>query len=80
MIDNSVLTLSDWNFIDELLGLDLVNSTPDKTQELADEFYARELARKNQDYAVADKIRDDLAKQGLTILDTASGPIWQFLA
>ncbi len=80
MIDNSVLTLSDWNFIDELLGLDLINSTPDKTQELADEFYARELARKNQDYAVADKIRDDLAKQGLTILDTASGPIWQFLA
>ena len=57
-----------------------VASTPDITQDLADEFYARELARKNKDYAVADKIRDDLLSRNLTILDTADGPIWQMTA
>ena len=80
LIDNSSLSLNDWKFVDELLGLNLVESTPDMTQELADEFYARELARKNQDYTVADKIRADLTERNLTILDTADGPIWQFLA
>lgn len=79
-IDNSSLSLDDWHFVDELLGLDLVHSVPDKTASLADEFYARELARQNKDYAVADKIRDDLALENLTILDTPDGPIWQLLA
>lgn len=80
LIDNSMLSLEDWMFVDKLLGLDLVASTPDITQDLADEFYARELARKNKDYAVADKIRDDLLSRNLTILDTADGPIWQMTA
>ena len=80
LIDNSMLSLEDWMFVDKLLGLDLVASTPDITQDLADEFYARELARKNKDYAVADKIRNDLLSRNLTILDTADGPIWQMTA
>lgn len=80
LIDNSMLSLEDWMFVDKLLGLDLVTSTPDITQDLADEFYARELARKNKDYTVADKIRDDLLSRNLTILDTADGPIWQMTA
>lgn len=80
LIDNSMLSLEDWMFVDKLLGLNLVESTPDITQDLTDEFYARELARKNKDYAVADKIRDDLADRNLTILDTADGPIWQMTA
>lgn len=80
LIDNSMLSLEDWMFVDKLLGLDLIASTPDITQDLADEFYARELARKNKDYAVADKIRNDLLSRNLTILDTADGPIWQMTA
>lgn len=80
LIDNSMLSLEDWMFVDKLLGLNLVDSTPNITQDLTDEFYARELARKNKDYAIADKIRDDLANRNLTILDTADGPIWQMTA
>lgn len=80
LIDNSMLSLEDWMFVDKLLGLNLIESTPNITQDLTDEFYARELARKNKDYAVADKIRDDLAARNLTILDTADGPIWQMTA
>ena len=80
LIDNSMLSLEDWMFVDKLLGLNLVGSTPNITQDLTDEFYARELARKNKDYAIADKIRDDLANRNLTILDTADGPIWQMTA
>ena len=33
-------------------------------------------ARKNKDWALSDKIRDDLAARGITIKDTPQGTIW----
>ena len=79
-IDNSSLKLEDWDYVDRLLGLDLLNSTPDRTAELADKIATREEARKAKDFATADKIRDELAKDNITILDTADGPKWQYLS
>ncbi|QXC60826.1 hypothetical protein KSP35_21290 [Aquihabitans sp. G128] len=34
----------------------------------------REQARKDRDFATADRIRDELAAQGLEVVDTAEGP------
>ncbi len=34
-------------------------------------------AKKNRDFSAADKIRDDLAARGITIIDTPSGPTWK---
>ena len=78
-IDNSTLDLEDWKFVDELLGLDLIATTPDITAEIAPMIKDRETARKNHDYQTADQIRDDLAAKNITILDTPTGPIWQYL-
>ncbi len=37
----------------------------------------REQARKRRDWAAADRIRDELAAQGLEIIDTPAGPRWR---
>lgn len=80
LIDNTTeINLSDWQFIDELFGLNLILSSPDYTTELRDTIVARTAARAEKDFATADQIRDELAKKNITILDTPTGPIWQYL-
>ena len=79
-IDNNELSLEDWEFIDKLLGLNLIISTPEISAELKSKITERETARKNRDYATADRLRDELASQNVTVLDTENGPIWQYLA
>ncbi len=37
----------------------------------------REEARKRKDWGAADRVRDELLRRGITVRDTASGPIWQ---
>lgn len=37
----------------------------------------RTLAKKAKDFATSDKIRDELLKRGITIIDTPNGPIWK---
>lgn len=37
----------------------------------------RTAAKKNKDFATADKIRDELAKRGITIIDSPNGAIWK---
>ena len=36
----------------------------------------RQAARANKDFATADRIRDDLAAQGIKLLDTKEGVRW----
>ena len=37
---------------------------------------ARAVAKENKDFESADQIRDELASMGITVEDTATGPIW----
>ena len=37
---------------------------------------ARTTAKSNKDFAEADRIRDELTAMGITVEDTANGPIW----
>ena len=79
-IDTNELSFEDWKYVDELFGLKItegIEETPEFVKRLLEE---REEARQNKDYAVADEIRDQLADNNMTVKDTASGPVWQFLA
>lgn len=78
-IDESTLSLADWQFLDDLLGLELTKTTPEISEETKQIIAERESARKNKDYATSDTLRDKLAAQNVTVLDTENGPIWQYL-
>ena len=78
-IDEHTLSLDDWTFLDQLLGLDLLKSAPEISTALQEKITARKTARKNKDFATSDKFRDELAAENITVLDTKNGPIWQYL-
>ncbi len=65
--------------IDEVLGLRLIESTPDIDDETKRRIIERQHARANQDWKKSDDIRKDIEKSGITIRDTATGPIWEYL-
>ena len=79
------MTLADWSGpVEALFGLDIANTDRDAGYEALDAelkplIAERDAAREAKDYATADKIRDNLAKRHLTLLDTAEGTIWQFI-
>ena len=79
------MTLADWSGpVEALFGLDIANTDRDAGYEALDAelkplIAERNAAREAKDYATADKIRDNLAKRHLTLLDTAEGTIWQFI-
>ena len=79
LIDNSELSLNDWGKIDELFGLRLIADSPIISEELQALVSERETARAEKNYARADEIRDELAKQGFTVKDTSNGPVWQYI-
>jgi len=64
--------------IDTLLGLNLLGTTPDISDDLKRLIVERTRARENKDYGRSDEIRDELAKHGLTIRDTPSGAVWEY--
>lgn len=79
------LQLLDWSVVEALFALNISNVDKDTEYEKLDNrlqplIKKRNEARENKDYATADKIRDELAAQNLTLLDTADKTIWQFLA
>ena len=79
IIDTSELSMEDWAKVDELFGLNLIADSPnidDKTRGLISE---RQAAREHKDYARSDEIRDVLKQKGITVEDTPSGPVWQYL-
>jgi len=68
--------LTSW---DRVLGLDLdrtipTQSLPGGTSQLLD---AREKARKAKDFATSDRLRDELARAGVTVTDTPTGQTWK---
>ena len=65
--------------IDELLGLNLINSTPDIPDTAKQIIIERKRAREQQDWKKSDELRDQLNKIGIAIRDTNSDCIWQYI-
>jgi cysteinyl-tRNA synthetase len=66
--------------IDSTLGLQLLESTPDITDDQKRTILERERARENKDWATSDALRAVLEKERVTVRDTPSGPIWEYAA
>lgn len=64
--------------IDELLGLKLLETTPDISDEQKQLIIERERARDERDWEKSDKLRDKLAHKGIVVRDTAAGTIWEY--
>lgn len=79
IIDNAVLSLEDWQKVDQLFGLELIDKSNDISKETYDIIHRRENARQAKDFAKSDALRDSLAEQGITVRDTAEGPVWEYL-
>jgi cysteinyl-tRNA synthetase len=66
---------------DAWLGLELMTAPVEKARESDPRIDAlvaeREQARARKDWAEADRIRDALATEGVTIEDTPDGPRWR---
>jgi len=64
--------------IDELLGLQLLQSTHDITDDTKRAIIARNVARNNQDWATSDTLRVEIEKSGITLRDTTRGSVWEY--
>lgn len=64
--------------IDELLGLELINSTPDITDEAKRIILERRNARENKNWKVSDELRDNLLKMNIAIRDTEHSTVWEY--
>ena len=64
--------------IDQLLGLQLIGTTPDIDVEMKELITKRENARTEKDWQTADQLRGELAAKGITIRDTATGSVWEY--
>ncbi len=75
---------------DKVLSLNLLEAADKLRKKQAEEEAAqehdpviealiaeRQAAKKNKDFALADKIRDDLKAQGITLIDTPQGVKWK---
>lgn len=62
-------------FMDQMLGLNL-SQRPDLDGNQKHIFSERQTARREQDWATADKLRDQLKEQGIGVRDTARGQTW----
>lgn len=65
--------------IDKLLGLDLINSTPDISDDAKKLILVREQARTSRDFKKSDEIRDQLkADFHISLRDTDFDTIWEY--
>lgn len=65
--------------VDELLGLQLASSTPDIKDSAKMLILERERARDAMNWKKSDELRDELAKSGISVNDTSSGTVWNYL-
>lgn len=65
--------------VDNLLGLNLLGTTPDISDDQKRLILERIRARENKDYQRSDELRLELEKSGVTVRDTASGTIWEYI-
>jgi len=65
--------------IDTMLGLQLIDSTPDISDELKRTILERATARSNNDWTTSDQLRETLAEVGISVKDTPTGTVWSYL-
>jgi cysteinyl-tRNA synthetase len=66
--------------IDSLLGLDLIEATPDIDDTAKQLILTRERARDEKDWARSDELRTELQQTyGVTVRDTPHGTVWSYL-
>lgn len=63
-------------WIDDVFGVKLADSTRDITDEQKQRILERERARDRKDWPESDRIRDELAGEGVYLRDTPDGAIW----
>ncbi len=66
--------------IDANLGLQLLDSTPDISDEAKSIILERNRAREQKDWLKSDALRDRLLEQGILIRDTDKDSIWEYKA
>lgn len=66
-------------FIDDTLGLKLIATTPDISDETKQRIIERSRARDEKQWQLSDEIRDELATQGVGLNDTPDGVRWYHL-
>lgn len=64
--------------VDELLGLQLITSTPDIKDRVKQLLVERQRAREDKDWTSSDRIRDELMQEGVVVRDTTNGSIWEY--
>ena len=65
-------------FIDDLLGLNLLGLTPDIPDEIKQKIIERNTARAEKDWAKSDKIRDGLLSKNIVLRDTPKKSFWEY--
>ena len=65
-------------FIDELLGLNLIASTPDISDEIKMKIIERNNARAEKNWAKSDEIRDELLSKKIILRDTPKKSFWEY--
>jgi len=64
--------------IDDVLGLQLLDTTKDISDDVKRMIIERERAREAKDWKASDTLRDQIEKSGITVRDTAHGTIWEY--
>ena len=65
-------------FIDDLLGLNLLGSMPDIPDEIKQKIIERNAARAEKDWVKSDKIRDELLSKNIVLRDTPKKSFWEY--
>lgn len=74
------LDFATWEFIDQLFGLGLIIDSPDFSNIAAPIIAERSAARDKHDFVTSDRLRDQLLAEGIALLDTPNGTIWQYFS
>lgn len=64
--------------IKQLLGVDVMNDTPDISERHKQIVIERQRAREAKDWTRSDELRDELLKSHIAISDTSSGSVWYY--
>ncbi len=73
------ISLKTWQKVDELFGLGIIAESQDINDEAKNLLEQRAAARAEKNYAESDRLREELKKYNLTVLDTPDGQVWQYL-